>query len=43
MLQEQTTRIVEALRELAPERQFNTDFLAIISAGTGKVFEPASH
>ncbi len=37
-LQDTTERIVEALRQLAPERQLNRWFLEIVEEGTGKEF-----
>jgi hypothetical protein len=39
-LQQTTATIVSALRALAPERELNESFTAIIQAGTGKTFEP---
>jgi hypothetical protein len=41
LLQEKTTKIVEALRALAPERQLDAWFLEIVSAGTRRTFELA--
>lgn len=38
-LQAVTKRVVEALQELAPERDLNPWFLEIVREGTGKVFE----
>ncbi len=38
-LQETTSAIVAALRALAPERNINEAFLAIVRDGTGKTFE----
>ena len=37
--QQHTERIVAALRSLLPDREMNDDFLAIIRAGTGQIFE----
>ena len=37
-LQQTTERIVKALQQLQPERNLNARFLAIVEAGTGKVF-----
>ncbi len=37
-LQSATQRIVEALADLAPERQLNRWFMEIVSEGTGKEF-----
>ena len=39
-LQDQTLRIVAALRGLAPERNLNEWFVQIVAAGTGKSFTP---
>jgi hypothetical protein len=38
-LQETTLTIVSALQSLAPERQLNESFMAIVRDGTGKTFE----
>lgn len=38
-LQAQTEKIVEALRDLLPDRKLNPWFLQIVSDGTGKRFE----
>ena len=38
LLQESTLRIVEKLRALAPDREFNKWFAQIIADGTGKTF-----
>jgi hypothetical protein len=38
-LQETTSAIVAALQSLAPERQLNESFMAIVRDGTGKTFE----
>lgn len=39
-LQESTTRIVDALQRLLPERELNSWFLRIVREGTGKEFQP---
>ena len=39
MLQETTEKIVAALKALAPDRELDAGFMAIIREGTGKVFE----
>ncbi|MBI2403373.1 MAG: hypothetical protein HYV20_11705 [Gemmatimonadetes bacterium] len=39
-LQERTMAMVAALQALAPERQLNESFVAIVREGTGKRFEP---
>ena len=38
-LQDQTTKIVQALQALAPQMRLNEQFLRIVEAGTGKVFK----
>lgn len=38
-LQDQTTAIVRALAELAPDRPLNANFLEILREGTGKQFK----
>ena len=38
-LQDQTTKMVQALQALAPEIRLNTQFLWVVEAGTGKVFK----
>ena len=40
-LQSHTEKIVDALKELLPERELNPDFQRIISEGTGKSFDTA--
>ena len=42
-LQDQTTRIVDVLQSLAPDRPLNRWFRDIIDQGTGKVFTPADN
>ena len=37
-LQQTTERVVEALRELLPERKFNERFVKLVKEGTGKQF-----
>ena len=38
-LQDQTTKMVQALQALAPKIRLNTQFLWVVEAGTGKVFK----
>lgn len=42
-VQSSTLAIVEDLQKLAPERELNGDFLAIVRAGTGKSFSVADN
>lgn len=39
-LQDQTMKIVEALRALAPALPLNEQFMRIVEEGTGKIFKP---
>lgn len=39
-LQEETLRIVDLLRSLAPDRELNPWFLEILAEGTGRTFQP---
>ena len=42
-LQDSTSKIVDALRALAPDRKLDEWFLQIVSEGTGRTFEPQSN
>ena len=42
-LQDQTTKIVQALQALAPQIRLNDQFLRIVEEGTGKVFKSSDN
>jgi hypothetical protein len=42
-LQDQTSKIVQALQGLAPQLSLNEQFMRIVAEGTGKTFKPADN
>ena len=42
-LQDQTSKIVQALQGLAPQLPLNEQFIRIVAEGTGKIFKPADN
>ena len=42
-LQDQTSKIVQALQGLAPQLPLNEQFMRIVAEGTGKIFKPADN